>query len=322
MQKFILIFLAVMIFNQSFGLHADDTAKAGSQHAIISETDDNVMIILGKDLFRLDENDSAVTVRLGNKGIRILESLEGRKVDLEEYETESLQEEEDLDRYGDDDDRDYFMKARHFRGHLAGLEAGFNNFVHAGSMVLPAQIDYMSLETNNSCSFNLNFSQVNIGLSRYAGIVAGIGLNWNNYRFKNPNSIEVNEEGIINSIIPASAVPVKRSKFSTLYLNIPVQFEIQVPAGYSNSLNIAAGVIGGIKLNAWTKVVFEDGEKSRANGDYNLNLLRGGVTGRVGYRNFMIYGTYYLTPWFQENKGPEGLSIEPFEIGLAFTFND
>jgi hypothetical protein len=58
------------------------------------------------------------------------------------------------------------------------------------------------------------------------------------------------------------------------------------------------------------------------NGDYNLNLLRGGVTGRVGYRNFMIYGTYYLTPWFQENKGPEGLNIEPFEIGLAFTFND
>lgn len=310
-----------MIFNQSYGLHADDTAKAGSQHAIISETDDNVMIIVGKDLFRLDENDSAVTVRLGNKGIRILESLEGRKVDFEEYEAESLHSEEDWDRYRDDD-RDYFMKARHFRGHLAGIEAGFNNFVHAGSMVLPAQIDYMSLETNNSCSFNLNFSQVNIGLCRNAGIVAGIGLNWNNYRFKNLNSIEVNEEGIVNSIIPASTVPVKRSKFSTLYLNIPALLEIQIPAGYSNSLNIGVGVIGGIKLNAWTKVVFEDGEKSRVNGDYNLNLLRGGVTGRVGYRNFMIFGTYYLTPWFQGNKGPDGLNIEPFEIGLAFTFND
>jgi len=85
---------------------------------------------------------------------------------------------------------------------------------------------------------------------------------------------------------------------------------------------VAAGVIGGIKLNAWTKVVFEDGEKSRVNGDYNLNLLKGGVTARVGYRNFMIFGTYYLTPWFQEFKGPDGYNLEPFEIGLAFTFND
>lgn len=312
----------MMIFNQSFGLHTDDTSKAARQHAIITETDDNVTVIVGKDLLRIDENDSAITVRMGNKGIRILESLEGRKVDFEEYETESLQEEEDLDRYREDDDRDYFMKARHFRGHLAGFEAGFNNFVHSGSMVLPAQIDYMSLETNSSFTFNLNFSQVNVGLCRYAGIVSGIGLNWNNYRFKNLNSIAVNEEGIINGIIPASSVPVKRSKFSTLYLYIPALLEIQIPAGYSNSLNIAAGVIGGIKLNAWTKVVFKDGEKSRVNGDYNLNLLRGGVTGRIGYRNLMVYGTYYLTPWFQKNKGPEGLNIEPFEIGLAFTFND
>jgi hypothetical protein len=99
-------------------------------------------------------------------------------------------------------------------------------------------------------------------------------------------------------------------------------FEVQIPAGYSNRLNIAAGVIGGLKLNARTKLVYEDGEKVRTKGDYNLNLLRGGVTARIGYQNFMIFGTYYLTPWFQDFKGPEGLNIEPFEIGIAFTFND
>jgi hypothetical protein len=98
--------------------------------------------------------------------------------------------------------------------------------------------------------------------------------------------------------------------------------EIQLPAGFDNHLNIAAGFIGGLKLNAWTKLVYEDGEKSKINGDYNLNLLRGGVTARIGYQNFMLFGTYYLTPWFQELKGPSGYNLEPFEIGLAFTFND
>lgn len=323
MKKFIFIFPSILIFFQSFGLNTHYAGIAVSRQVNLSDTVENTIIIVGNNLIRLEENDSSVTVRMGNKGISILESLEGKKVDFEKYDSEPLYSKEDSEHYrDDDDDRSYFMKAKHFRGHLAGFEAGFNNFVHAGSMVLPAQIDYMSLETNSSCSFNVNFSQINIGLCRYSGIVAGIGLNWNNYRFKNLNSIAINEEGIVTGISASSSAPVKRSKFSTLYLNVPVLFEIQVPAGYSNSLNIAAGVVGGIKLNAWTKVVLKDGEKSRVNGDYNLNLLRGGVTGRVGYRNFMIYGTYYLTPWFQENKGPEGLNIEPFEIGLAFTFND
>ncbi len=98
--------------------------------------------------------------------------------------------------------------------------------------------------------------------------------------------------------------------------------EAQIPAGYSHRLNVAAGVIGGLKLNAWTKIVLENGEKNRVNGDYNLNLLRGGVTARIGYGNFMIYGSYYLTPWFQDLKGPNGYNLEPFELGLAFTFND
>ncbi len=101
--------------------------------------------------------------------------------------------------------------------------------------------------------------------------------------------------------------PVKRSKFSDLYLNIPALLEIQIPAGFDNHLNVAAGFIGGLKLNAWTKLVYEDGEKSRINGDYNLNLLRGGVTARIGYQNFMLFGTYYLTPWFQDLKGPSGI---------------
>jgi hypothetical protein len=188
-------------------------------------------------------------------------------------------------------------------------------------MTLPEEISYMTLNASNSNCFNLNFSQLNIGFSRHIGLVTGIGLNWNNYRFEGMNSITVDTDDNLGELVPDNTVPVKKSKFNTLYLNVPLMFEVQIPAGY-NRLNIAAGVIGGVKLNAWTKLVYEDGEKVRANGDYNLNLLRGGVTARIGYENFMIYGSYYLTPWFQDLKGPNGYNLEPFEIGVAFTFNN
>jgi len=46
--------------------------------------------------------------------LNILESLEGTKVDIEKYGTEP-EKNENWDHEGDQDERDYFMKARHFR---------------------------------------------------------------------------------------------------------------------------------------------------------------------------------------------------------------
>ncbi len=228
------------------------------------------------------------------------------------------------DNYRDRDEEESHHRngARNFRGHWAGIEFGFNNYNYMSSTTLPGDISYMKLNTTFSNCFNINFSQINLGLTRHMGIVSGIGLNWNNYRFEYKNSIEPGPDGYITDLVVNNTSPVKKSKFSTLYLNVPLLLEVQIPAGFSHHLNLAAGVIGGIKLNAWTKIVFENDDKSRVNGDYNLNLLRGGVTARAGYGNFMIYGTYYVTPWFMDFKGPDTFNLEPFEIGVAFTFND
>jgi hypothetical protein len=309
----------------------------------VADTSSNVTVIIGEELFRFDGNDSLVIIRMGTRGLNIKETPDGKKVGIERYDElrdlEEMRSDRNSRRETDTDrdretDRDYDNRERqdyneperyrggvHFRGHWSGFEAGLSNYTYAESMNLPSEISYMSLNTSRSNVFNLNFSQVNIGFSKFTGLVTGLGINWNIYRFDGSNSIVADPDSEVSELIPDNSVPVKKSKFNTLYLNAPLMFEVQIPAGYSR-LNIAAGVIGGVKLNAWTKLVFEDGEKVRTNGDYNLNLLRGGVTARVGYQNFMIFGTYYLTPWFQDLKGPNGYNLEPFEIGIAFTFND
>jgi hypothetical protein len=189
-------------------------------------------------------------------------------------------------------------------------------------MDLPSEISYMELHSGKSNSFNVNFSQVSLGIFRGLGIVTGLGINWNNYVFSGDNNIIVGGNGTIEELIPAGDVPLRKSKFTTLYLNVPAILEMQLPTGEGHRLNIGAGVIGGIKIGSHTKMVYEDKQKFKSNSDLNLNLLRAGVTGRIGYQNFMLYGTYYLTPWFEDNKGPGFYNLEPFEIGIAFTFND
>jgi hypothetical protein len=297
MKKSIIIILAAALTSQAFTLQSREITVTENKQVSISDSSANVTVIIGKDFLRFDGNDSLVLIRMGERGMNIRKSSE------------------------DSEEQEPYRGARNFRGHWAGFEAGFNNYVHINSMTMPEEIAYMSLDASKSNCFNLNFSQANIGLSRHFGIVSGLGVTFNNYRFENQNSIVAGQDGTISGSIPID-VSVKKSKFSTLYLNVPVMLEVQIPAGYSHRLNIAAGVIGGLKLNAWTKVVFENGEKNRVNGDYNLNLLRGGVTARIGYGNLMIFGTYYMTPWFQNLKGPNGYNLKPFEIGLAFTFND
>ena len=326
MKRYSILILAAVFTCQAFTLQSREITVIEKKQTGELDTSNNVTVIIGNDFFRFDGNDSLVLIKLGNNGLNIQDSPDGKKVDIEKYDTE-LRDLEDSDKDKnrnwdqDQEEHERYRGARNFRGHWAGLEVGFNNYLHVSSMTLPEEISYMSLNTSNSNCFNLNFSQVNIGFGRHAGLVTGLGVNWNNYRFEGMNSITVGTDGIITALIPIETVPLKKSKFNTLYLNVPLMFEVQIPAGY-NRLNLAAGVIGGIKLNAWTKLVYEDGQKIRANGEYNLNLLRGGVTARIGYENFMIYGSYYLTPWFQDLKGPNGYNLEPFEIGFAFTFND
>ena len=321
MKRIPLLLIGMAILCQSFTLQSREDILREMERQTTADTNEKRTINVEEDKFRVEKPDSPVSAGSGNRNLNTIESVEGKKsVDIE-YESSSGHNRNR--NYSQDYDEEPRSGARYFRGHWSGIEAGFNNYNYLRSMNLPDDISYMKLDANNSINFNLNFSQLSIGFCRYAGIVTGIGLNWNNYRFQAGNSITVDAGGIISPVFFTEPdPPVKRSRFSTLYLTMPAMLEFQIPAGYGNHLNVAAGFIGGLKLNAWTKVVYEDGEKSRANGDYNLNLLRGGVTARIGYQNFMIYGTYYLSPWFQELKGPDGFNLEPFEIGLAFTFND
>ncbi len=126
--------------------------------------------------------------------------------------------------------------------------------------------------------------------------------------------------GVIEELDPGMIL--KKSKLTTLFLTVPFMFEVQIPVDY-NHLNIAAGPIGAVKLGSHTKMVYEeDNQKVKSNGDFSLNMLRYGATARVGYQNFQLYGTYYMTPLFRSGKGPGGYDLYPFEIGVAFTFND
>ena len=209
-------------------------------------------------------------------------------------------------------------KSGQFHGHWSGIEFGINSYLNKnGNFTLSEEDKFMTLNTNKSINFNLNLFDVNRSLiGDRVGLITGLGFEWYNYVFDNNNSIQKNELGNIEE--RTFTDPVEKSKLVATYITVPLIIECNFPGNVSAShrFHLAAGVIGSIKVRSHTRVNF-DGRKNREKDwdSFNMNFLRYGFTGRVGYDKFSIYSTYYPVSLFVKDKGPE---LYPFNIGLSW----
>lgn len=258
------------------------------------------------DIVVVEETGDQTIIRVGKKSLRIIEDGNDTEIRLEEYT-----EPEHTGHPG-----------RSFKGHLGGIEFAFNNYSTDtwGRNDEPLD-DWLDLNTTKSSSFNIVLPPVSLGFSRHFGLVTALGINFNNYFFDNNNSIVVDEDGMVAPGYPAEGITYEKSKLATVYGTLPIMLEVQIPVSHSKTINLGAGMIGALKFGSHTKTVYRDDEKQKDKNhdDFNLNLLRYGVTARAGYEMFQIYGTCYLSPMFEEDRGPV---LYPYEVGIALTFND
>ena len=274
------------------------------------ETPDKTEVSFGKnEVLIIEENGDTTRVQLGKKGLSIVEGEDGTSINVIEMDKENQEEEKEVMKR---------KKTKKFKPHYAGFEAGLNNYLAPDySFTLPAEDQYMDLNTGKSWNFNVNFIEYGLGLGTpYVGLVTGMGFEWSNYVFDNQITLRKDENGVIGEFVPEYASTITKSKMNTTYLTAPLLLEFQIPAG-KKPVYLSAGVVGGVKLHSNTKIKYtENGNKQKVKdkGDYNLYPLRYGATVRLGYRALNIYANYYLTPLFESGRGPE---LYPFSIGLC-----
>ena len=238
------------------------------------------------------------------------------------YRYEYQDQEEEKTTFGDVIE-DWNNNRKKFKGHWVGFGGGFSNYITGDNLfTMPSEIDYMTLNSGKSFNYQLNFTQLSVGLTRHIGFVTGLGLSWDNFRFEGQNNIQKNE-GTPNSEFyfedPVDNSMIKKSTLNVVYLQLPVLLELQVPAGW-NTLNLSAGPFGAVKVGSWSKIVLEGGDKFKNDSDFNFNMLMVGATVRLGFEDFQAYANYYLTPLFISDKTPEGVDLYTFDVGLAISF--
>lgn len=299
-MKTIFLFLASFI---AIGVNAQDTVRVnvlGKNMVTVVETDDKTDVKIGDSNvnIREDSNDT-VKIRVGRKTVVIAEGHHGSSIKY--------------DQLNDEEFKQWTGHSPKFKGHWSFFEIGVNSFANVDYKGY-STANFMDLNHNKSMEVNINLFKLSFGLQKNEnkiGIVTGLGLNFNDYRFSNDYTIGNNNGYIVP--VPVSDANLEKTKLSTGFVTVPLLLEFQLPGESGFWVNF--GVIGGIKMGSHTKVKI-DGTKTKDHDDFSISPFRGGGTARIGHKGFSVFGTYYFTPFFKEGRGPVMNPIT-FGIGLA-----
>jgi hypothetical protein len=235
----------------------------------------------------------------------------------------------------------FFCKKGKFNGHWAGVDFGWIGYVTKDfTMDFPPAEQYLNLNTARSLMVNLNPFELNVNIARNKfGFTSGLGFTLNNYYFSNSFSW-INDSSVLkayNTVTDkGNSVSMKVNKLFVSYITLPLLFEFQTNPGHRlSSFHIAAGVIGGLRLQSYQKqrlyqwqdtyyLVDDQGTRVasfyannaviRNHHAYHLNPFKVDAALRIGWSFLNLYATYSITPMFQKDQGPV---VYPWTIGIT-----
>lgn len=152
---------------------------------------------------------------------------------------------------------------------------------------------------------------------------AGIGVGNSNIYFDDQLAVLNSNSGSIkfqNVDTAANVDNYKKSKLSMTYLEAP--FELRFFGDKENrnrGFKAAIGMRVGLLIAAHSKnknTLSGPAVVEKVNTKRYMQTWRFAPTARIGWGNFSVYGSYNLSPLFNNGEGPE---VYPYSIGISIT---
>lgn len=206
-------------------------------------------------------------------------------------------------------------------GQYMGFNLTYSGLVqNLRNMQLPNDAAGMQL-TTKSIGIDINFIDFVIYSYRRFGIVSGMGIESNNFRFQNNISLakDANGNTIIDNSFTERGINLTKSKLTTTYLNVPLLFQLRfgTKGKYYDGGFISAGAIVGLRLQSYTKTVSHELGKQKHFDDFNLRNFHLGFQATVGYRGFSLTAKYYPQSIFRPGAGPQ---MQHVSVGIGYMF--
>jgi hypothetical protein len=273
--------------------------------SVIIEESDNESQADNDESWNVTENDDTLTVIRNDKKIVVITD-DSVRVNLGQRDYVISDNGVKIEKHD---------KKPKFNGHWAGFGLSVNGLLNQDQIIdYPTGAAYLDLNYNKSTGVNINFFEQNVNLyKQHLGLVTGLGVTWNNYRFA--NNVVLSEDGKLDGKFEETAgFDYQKSKLMVASLRIPLMLEYQTNGkSKANSFHVGAGAVGQVRMWSHTKNEIND-SKSKNKGDFYINpfIVQGMAT--IGWGVINLYGTYSLTEMFRHDKGP---TAYPFEVGIT-----
>ncbi len=293
----------------------------GDTVTIVSEKDS--LVITSEKEIKAD----TTRIRLGNKGITIIEKDGKTTVDIKSVDEHDKNYTKEIDKEGVDKKYEGFKdknkKGKHTpknHPHWDGFGFGFNGFTTQDQKFnMPDSMRYLDLKNGNSYNYSINFGENSLKILPFMLLVSGIGFDFSYYRFEHNNNVQEINGTIVEKPAHTNAAYGKSRLFAS-YLNMPLMIEFKIPFN-EHPVHISGGVMGSIKMWSSSKEVYYingDKQKEKFYNNFNIGLFRYGYRAQVGYNNFSIYANYYPVSLFNGTNDP---TVFPFSVGILLQDN-
>ncbi|MEA3494785.1 MAG: DUF2807 domain-containing protein [Bacteroidota bacterium] len=267
-------------------------------------------IIKGKGGMKkvVDENGDTIKIRIGKYKFNITE--------------DDAEIDEDIDEENGEDGEDNKHHKKHNRGDKfhpwSGIDIGVTGYLNPeNTFDVPQNYDIIDLNYKKSIGVGINLFEKDIPIFReYVQIATGLGLEINNYKFKNNTQLLVNPDslsGIINT-----QKDYLKTKLTVTYLTLPLLLELNFAKDSEKAFHFAGGLLLAYNVGSKSKVVYmqnDKRQKEKVKDDFFTNAFRYGLTARIGYGNdIMLFANYSLQPLFDVSAAPE---LYPVTFGIS-----
>jgi hypothetical protein len=181
----------------------------------------------------------------------------------------------------------------------------------------------LKLKTIKSVNINIWFFMQRLNLVKhYVNLKYGLGLELNNYRFK--NNISFNEGGmnpynptqhVSHPFIFRDSVSFSKNKLAADYVTVPLMLNFRTNPDYSDKgLSLSVGISMGYLYSSRNKQKSESRGKEKNREDYDLEKWKFSYIGELGLGPVRLYGSYSPKSIFKNE-----LNFTPYNIGIRLS---
>lgn len=152
-------------------------------------------------------------------------------------------------------------------------------------------------------------------ISHYVNFQYGLGLELNNYHYKQPIRYKAQTPAVEDApVIFLDETPnrtYKKNKLAADYITIPVMLNFNLTPYRLYPFEISTGVSVGYLYTARNKVITSDEGKARTRGDFDMRPWKLSYIAEVNLGIIRLYGSYAFKSMYLR-----GLDITPYNFGI------